>query len=46
MDMATGTGDFAIDLAKRTENISIVALDLSEQMLSKGRQKSSKNASR
>ncbi|MGB0458172.1 MAG: bifunctional demethylmenaquinone methyltransferase/2-methoxy-6-polyprenyl-1,4-benzoquinol methylase UbiE [Chitinophagales bacterium] len=42
MDMATGTGDFAIDLAKRTENVSIVALDLSEQMLSKGRQKSSK----
>ena len=46
MDMATGTGDFAIDLAKRTENISIVALDLFEQMLSKGRQKSSKKWSR
>ena len=46
MDMATGTGDFAIDLAKRTENVAIVALDLSEQMLSKGRKKSSKQWSR
>ena len=39
MDMATGTGDFAIDAANLIELEEIVALDLSEEMLAVGRSK-------
>jgi demethylmenaquinone methyltransferase/2-methoxy-6-polyprenyl-1,4-benzoquinol methylase len=39
MDMATGTGDFAIDAANVLEVKEIVALDLSEEMLAVGRSK-------
>ncbi len=39
MDMATGTGDFAIDAANLLEVKEIVALDLSEEMLAVGRSK-------
>ncbi len=39
MDMATGTGDFAIDAANILEVKEIVALDLSEEMLAVGRSK-------
>lgn len=39
MDMATGTGDFAIDAADRIPLERLVALDLSEAMLVIGRKK-------
>lgn len=39
MDMATGTGDFAIDAAERLELQQLVALDLSEEMLEIGKKK-------
>lgn len=39
MDMATGTGDFAIDAANMLDVKEIVALDLSEEMLAVGRLK-------
>jgi len=39
MDMATGTGDFAIDAADRMPLEKLVALDLSEEMLAIGKQK-------
>ena len=38
LDIATGTGDLAIALAK-TDTTKIIGLDLSEQMLSFGREK-------
>jgi demethylmenaquinone methyltransferase / 2-methoxy-6-polyprenyl-1,4-benzoquinol methylase len=41
MDMATGTGDFAIDTAERLDIDKVVGLDLSEEMLAIGRKKSS-----
>lgn len=39
MDMATGTGDFAIDAANMLDAEEIIALDLSEEMLAVGRTK-------
>lgn len=42
MDMATGTGDFAVDAAKMLQPEKVIALDLSEQMLEFGRKKSTK----
>lgn len=39
MDMATGTGDFAIDAANKIQLDKLVALDLSEEMLVIGRKK-------
>lgn len=39
MDMATGTGDFAIDAAERLDLQQLVALDLSEEMLEIGKRK-------
>ncbi len=44
MDMATGTGDFAIDAADRIPLEKLVALDLSEEMLVIGRKKIKKPA--
>ena len=44
MDMATGTGDFAIDTADRIALDRLVALDLSEEMLQIGRKKLKKDA--
>ena len=42
MDMASGTGDFAVDTVKYIDLEKLVALDLSEKMLEVGRQKSLK----
>ena len=42
MDMASGTGDFAIDTVKYIDLEKLVALDLSEKMLEIGKQKSFK----
>jgi len=42
MDMASGTGDFAVDTVKRIDLEKLVALDLSEKMLDVGRKKSKK----
>jgi demethylmenaquinone methyltransferase/2-methoxy-6-polyprenyl-1,4-benzoquinol methylase len=42
LDIATGTGDLAIALAK-TDTTKIIGLDLSEQMLSFGREKIKNN---
>lgn len=42
MDMASGTGDFAVDTVKKIDLEKLVALDLSEKMLEVGRQKSKK----
>ena len=39
MDVATGTGDLAITLAKRIERTQILGVDLSEEMLAVARQK-------
>lgn len=39
MDMASGTGDFAIDAADRLDLEKLIALDLSEEMLAIGRKK-------
>lgn len=39
MDVATGTGDLAITLAKRIERTQILGIDLSEEMLAVARQK-------
>lgn len=39
MDMATGTGDFAFEIARRTDASRVVGFDLSEGMLAVGRQK-------
>src|SRR5680860_1298699 len=39
LDIATGTGDLAINLAKETNAIEIIALDISEGMLEVGRKK-------
>ena len=44
MDMATGTGDFAIDAADMIPLEKLVALDLSEEMLVIGRKKIKKPA--
>lgn len=44
MDMATGTGDFAIDTAQRLPIDKVVGLDLSEEMLAIGRKKSTKKS--
>lgn len=38
LDIATGTGDFAIEAAKN-KNIQITGIDISEQMLEEGRKK-------
>lgn len=42
MDMASGTGDFAVDTVNRIKLDKLVALDLSDKMLEVGRQKSAK----
>lgn len=42
MDMASGTGDFAIDTVNRIDLDKLVALDLSEKMLAVGKQKAEK----
>ena len=42
MDMASGTGDFAVDTVNRIKLDKLVALDLSDKMLDVGRQKSAK----
>ncbi|MCM1519544.1 MAG: bifunctional demethylmenaquinone methyltransferase/2-methoxy-6-polyprenyl-1,4-benzoquinol methylase UbiE [Lachnoclostridium sp.] len=39
LDIATGTGDLAILMAQRLDPISITGVDLSEEMLEKGRKK-------
>jgi len=39
MDMATGTGDVALEIAKRTDATRIVGVDLSPQMLEIGKKK-------
>lgn len=39
MDIATGTGDLAIAMAKRVENLHILGVDLSEEMLRVAEQK-------
>lgn len=39
MDVATGTGDLAIAMAKRVDRIHILGVDLSEEMLAVARQK-------
>lgn len=39
LDIATGTGDLAILMAQRLDPISITGVDLSEEMLVKGRKK-------
>lgn len=39
LDIATGTADLAILMAHRLDPISVIGLDLSEQMLAKGRRK-------
>ena len=39
LDVACGTGDFAIALARRSKNIRITGVDLSEGMLEGGRKK-------
>lgn len=39
MDVATGTGDLAITMAKRIERTQILGIDLSEEMLAVARQK-------
>ena len=44
LDVATGTGDFAIAIAKKlSQGSEIVGIDLSEQMLEVGRQKVPRN---
>lgn len=42
MDMASGTGDFAVDTVNRIKLDKLVALDLSDKMLEVGRKKSAK----
>ena len=42
MDMASGTGDFAVDTVNRIKLEKLVALDLSDKMLDVGRAKSKK----
>ena len=42
MDIATGTGDLAIAMAKRTEGAKILGIDLSEEMLRVARDKVAK----
>tara|TARA_B110000495_G_C22980380_1_gene576222 strand:+ start:73 stop:801 length:729 start_codon:yes stop_codon:yes gene_type:complete len=44
MDMASGTGDFAVDTVKIIKLDKLVALDLSDKMLEVGRQKSIKKS--
>ncbi|KAB2870812.1 MAG: bifunctional demethylmenaquinone methyltransferase/2-methoxy-6-polyprenyl-1,4-benzoquinol methylase UbiE [Bacteroidales bacterium] len=39
LDIATGTGDLAIQLAKHHKSVSITGVDISENMLSIGREK-------
>ncbi len=39
MDMATGTGDLAIAMARRIKDVRILGIDLSEEMLAVARQK-------
>lgn len=39
VDVATGTADVAIQLAQKSPNLSIVGIDLSEEMLKKGQVK-------
>ena len=39
MDVATGTGDLAIAMAKRVDRTQILGVDLSEEMLAEARQK-------
>ena len=43
LDLATGTGDLAIMMAKHCKNGKIRAVDISEGMLNIGRKKSAKN---
>lgn len=43
MDMATGTGDFAIDAVNMLQLDEVIALDLSEEMLAVGRKKLKKD---
>lgn len=39
LDIATGTGDLAIELAHRLDPLEVTGVDLSEAMLAKGREK-------
>ena len=39
LDIATGTGDFAIEAAKKLKPESIIGVDISEKMLEKGKEK-------
>ena len=39
LDVATGTGDLAIEMARRIDGVQVLAVDLSEQMLSVARRK-------
>jgi demethylmenaquinone methyltransferase/2-methoxy-6-polyprenyl-1,4-benzoquinol methylase len=39
LDIATGTGDFAIEASRRIKGIQIKGIDISEQMLAVGREK-------
>ena len=44
LDVATGTGDFALDLARRPEVSAVVGVDFAPQMLQLGRLKAGKEA--
>lgn len=42
LDLATGTGDLAFELARRLDPVEVTGLDLSEQMIAVARQKASR----
>ncbi len=42
LDVATGTGDFAFDLARRPETASVVALDFTREMMTLGMRKAAR----
>ena len=42
LDIATGTGDLAITLAKKQSNVNVVGIDIAEEMLAVGKQKVSR----
>lgn len=44
LDVATGTGDFALLTARRLENVTVTGFDLSEEMLAVGRKKAAERA--